>query len=371
MIEREDVVEMMDRVFDENAVHPVDPKDARLYTIRTTSGTSGRGPLVSLRKHPPVISARHGQYRSFLATYGSRGLRLAQILFAWNAESGPRAIAAFGGVDDLKPGLADLINDLAPDSISGTPSRTLQVMNGTTHETRAKVAHMVVAGELISASLDRQLHTQFPHASINVMFMSTEMSTVGVGVCPHLARNNFHPAEGVVIEMFNTDDEGVGELLVSRFVEPGGYVTRYRTGDVIRWLQKPCPCGNPDTFEVLGRAGFDYIKGGGMVLRVEEVERVLAQCGDLFDDYRVSVHGYMHDSLYQGGVTITLYRQKGALSAKEEDRVRVLCTMQLHVAPHKTYGSLVREGLLAPLVVKSTTIPFPLTHKHIRMAYES
>src|SRR5881397_2100707 len=81
-------------------------------------------------------------------------------------------------------------------------------------------------------------------APLCMTYASTEAATILAFECTH--RLGYHVNEfDFYVEIADRDADGYGENVlttVNRRVMP---LSRYRTGDVARWLPEPCPCGLP------------------------------------------------------------------------------------------------------------------------------
>lgn len=370
MMRREDLVPIFDYLIEHVVQRPIPRAEARSYCIRTTSGTSGKGPLVVVSQHGDrVYRTDSGKSNALLLANGARGIRMANLLYAWNITDGPVRVLSCGGVSDMNHKLAALIDDFRPDMIKGTLSTVLQITEGSADETREGVSVLRIAGELYTPSYKRLVTARFPRAITALTYLSAEMGVIGVARCGFLSSNHYHPEKGVVVTIVDMDGEGVGEISVSKDVYPGVLVEDYRTGDVGRLVEKPCACGQKVTFEVLGRAGYDYVKVAGMVIRRDAVERALASVQHCFSTYRAYVSAVRVGDTYRGQLEIVLFREAGVLSLIDIQTITSVVGAELQVTPTLFYRELVSKKLCMPLKVSCTNLPFPVSNKTLPLSY--
>jgi hypothetical protein len=114
-----------------------------------------------------------------------------------------------------------------------------------------------------------------------------------------------------------------------------------------RWRTETCACGAPVTFEVLGRDGLDYIKILGCLLRVEEVDRVLAPYTGCIDEYMVEVEEMDTERGVKGRLTLHVYGKR-ALLPQEADELRNAFADALYMTSTKTLRRLIVDGVFVP-----------------------
>ncbi len=159
----------------------------------------------------------------------------------------------------------------------------------------------------------------------------------------------------------------MGDLLVSFRPSERVKVRRYRVGDIARRANTSCPCGDPVTFEILGRKGRDYVKLAGALLRREEFDRVASMRPDLFDDYRAEVTKMPARDKVTGTITLRVFRRDGKWSESIRKEITELFTKHLFVTMHQTLGELIGGGALRALVVEPAG-PFPEKYKDIKLS---
>ena len=161
-------------------------------------------------------------------------------------------------------------------------------------------------------------------------------------------------------------EQGIGDILVSVALDDTTRIENYRTGDLGRMLLGPCACGKKEVFEIVGRKGQDYVKLSGATLRREEWDRVSAAL-HLFDDYRVEASRVVVDGKVQGKVLMRIYRKDGVGTAALAQEIADKVADMVFVTPTRTYSQLVSAGLLFPLAVEFSAIPFVQSKKEVKI----
>ncbi len=365
---RDGIVQVYEALFAALPEKPFPESDARLYTLRMTSGTTNAGPLLVFDKHTLRTSERYANYESVCIAYGSRGVRMASILFAWNAENGPRVVGSVGALNDFSPSLSTYIQDISPQRIVGTPTMIARLGTHMSSELRKRVQALFLTGEHITTSVRLFLSNQFPDANIESAYMLTELGVVGIR-CKNGFDNHYHPAQGVTLRI-DAPKGTYGEVLVSRLIVRGVDIHDYQTGDIARTLDTSCTCGFDETVELAGRAGSDYVKISSGVVRTENFEQVIKPFLTEIDDYRARVSMVLSDGVYVGKMTVTVYKKNGSLSLAQKERMIRGLESTLQVSPSDVYADFVSKGIFAPLELSIVSEPFPMSIKFRRITYE-
>src|SRR3989449_7786139 len=102
---------------------------------------------------------------------------------------------------------------------------------------------LVGGGEGITPRTRAELETVWG-ALLCMTYASTEAATILGFECTH--RSGYHVNEfDFCVEIADVDSDGYGEIVLTTVKRRAMPLIRYRTGDVARWLSKPCPCGLP------------------------------------------------------------------------------------------------------------------------------
>lgn len=350
------------------------PDQARSCILRITSGTSGGGPILAATQYDAQAPHRLSgdeQVERMLVCIGSLSARLANVLIA---RSGPDTqILQVLPLDsqDLEPGLQTLLEDYRPQGMHGFCSF---VLHATLFLGAPAASHVVVVkltGELLSQKREELLRERLPNARQTEIYIAAEVGGSIANRCAYLPRNHFHPMAGVMIELENLDQDGFGDLVISKKLFRARSVSRYRIGDVGRIIQKVCLCGETETLELQGRRGADYIKVAGALLRHEEFDRVVHLFSSYMNDYRVEVGEIVESEILKGRILVRLYWRGHTVTAGLCEEIATNISKTLFMTPTQTYADLVAQGLFVPLTVVYTPVPFAQGYKDNKFSFIS
>lgn len=121
-------------------------------------------------------------------------------------------------------------------------------------------------------------------------------------------KSGLHIAEDVIVEIVDPENgkevapHGIGELVVTPIDETYPLL-RFGTGDLVGWINEPCPCGSTSLriTRILGRVG-DAIRTRGMFIHPRQLEPALARFSQI--------------SKYQAVVTRKGYRDELTLKVE-------------------------------------------------------
>lgn len=339
VMEREDVAKLLNGQFARSLSGRANGVAA---VIRTTSGTTGGKPIMTVREYRGESLEWFRDSRNIIAAFGSLQVRLTYAVYL---RYGPAAVGRMFCTDREDMSACDqrLICDLRLDTCIGWPSIVLK-MGQYWQRGIQNVLNVRLTGELITDSAKSLLKKYFPSARIQSQYITAEMGFLSRMSCDLCPNRMYHPHKGVEIEIENPDVEGAGDLLVSK---KSIGIERYRVGDVARIVPRRCMCGDPLTFELMGRRGYDFIKVAGVVIVPEEFERVAKLCSDFFKDYRAEVSEFVREDSFVGRIQLYVYEASDA----SVDAIRYRFTRHLTLSPSHTLGSLVRDGVFLPLEV--------------------
>lgn len=364
MMGRSELAEVEEQLIDRLIEHTPAPEEAARLGIRTTSGTTSGTPLMTLMRYEERAFGRYDQSKRILFCSGSRALRLTRAL-QLSHHGGAHTILSLD-VRDLSPALHEELGDYAPDTIEGVPSfvvRAVEYMGGS-----GVVRLCVLFGERLLGSIKSLLELTWPEAEVRTLYLSTELGNIGTS-CPHLpSLNCYHPGPGVGITLLNADATGTGELLVSKEIMPGVAIRDYRIGDTVRVIEGKCACGNTNSFEHLGRSGYDYIKVAGAMVRREELDRALARFRPYIDDYRAEVGERLINGKIVGVVIVRAYRAGGPVTPKLQKEIARDLADGLFLTSTQTLSELTEKELFLPLVFEYSGEPFSQTQKDVKLS---
>jgi phenylacetate-coenzyme A ligase PaaK-like adenylate-forming protein len=332
------------------------PADAKQYSIKLTSGSTA-APIISVSENLEHYFKTYSKSVSAVVGFASMNLRMANAMYArHHTTDNPRRIL-FLDVNDLVPGLGELLGDLAPDLIRGFPSFMVRISEHMREADMHAVKYLVFAGELFTDARVTFFKTHYPNAIVRRMYIAGEMGPISALDCGHLPCNCYHPMAGVTLTIDNPNELGIGAVLVTKTIEDGVRVEDYRIGDTARWRTEPCACGAPLAFEIMGRDGFDYIKILGTLLRVEEVERVLAPFAHRLAEYRVEAAEVSTDVGSKGQLTLRVY-SPGGMTSEAADALLNTFADTLYMTPTKTLRRLIVEGIFLPPRLEQEPVSF-------------
>ena len=370
ILERKDLAPIIAATLRDAITSPPAPEEAMNYAIRLSSGTTGGSLLVGMHKgsnliyRAPIMRLWQADSDRTLCCFGPVSLRLFTVLDG--QKFGEDTLYLPIDVADLTQGITPLLADFSPHKILGVPSYVIHAAPYMDIETRSRVRAVNVYGELLTKTLQDMITDFFPNAKMRSLYAISEIGAISTVSCDHQAPNRYHPRLGVTVEVHNPDTDGVGDLLVSTLLNQTIPIERYRTGDIAKMHETPCPCGEKITFEILGRRGYDYIKLVGATLRQEECERV-AKALRAFDDYRLEASNIADGSRLKGKITLRIFRKDGAGTKDLAREIGERFSRELYLTPTRTLADLIAEGICAPLSVEFVWEPFPQKHKDIKL----
>lgn len=231
-----------------------------------------------------------------------------------------------------------------------------------------------LSGEVCGQSLFSEMRKAFSRAWIIDLYGAGEIGGI---IAYSITRpgdddlpKELQPANGSLLELVDPHtkeyiepEAGVeGELVVT--ISPkscrGGQTAfpmiRYRTGDMVRVVERKISAPGDFTFKILGRAAMDFLKIPGGMLRSNEIERVLRTLPDeVTDIFEMSVKEKpKNDRVFiEAVLKVQLHKQTDmkTLAKKIADKLRVSASY--------SYADGVRDGYYAPLVC----VPFDMEQK--------
>lgn len=364
MLDRNDFAEIADRTLEYFFRSP--PEDSERYGIGVTSGTSRNKVLVAIREYRKDDPYFASGPRRMLSCRGSLGTALSNAVFTRFRSRHFRARILILDRTDFRSDIKQLLSDFAPDGMSGFPhiiDSLAQCMNS---ETRSGITSLEYVGEGLGSIERQRLRKAFPKAKTHMTYTASEVGGIGRS-CKHLPENFYHPLTGVVVEVENANESGEGELLISTTLAFGIPVRQYRISDIGTIRAGACACGAPLTFEILGRAGRDYVKLAGAVLRRELFDTIAASSTDLFDDYRAEAYTEEHQGVMRGKIVLRVHRASGGISPKAIADISARFSRDLFVTPTQTLSDVIQKGLFTPLEVVVVDSPFPEEEKEAKI----
>ena len=92
------------------------------------------------------------------------------------------------------------------------------------------------------------------------------------------------------VEIINSDKEGYGEVVFTTLTRTTMPLIRYRTKDIARFIEEPCPCGRPGLrlSKIIGRADEMVVFGGGNI-HPSFFETIFREIPEITEDWQVAV----------------------------------------------------------------------------------
>lgn len=344
-------------------------RDAGNYSLRMTSGTTDGFPLLIMWDNTRAAHRLFTDAKRVVLCSGLLSVRLGNALLVRNGMAAHDARVLCIDMQDVTHALVPLVGDFSPTAFYGFPSFVMRVAPYVRTGLGAGVETFNFTGENIPASLRVALAAAFPAASIRFVYNTNETGALSKPPCGHLPFDSYHLAEGVEIRIYEPDETGAGDILVSKGLAPTVAVRDYRIGDVGRLRETPCACGEGQTLQILGRRGYDYIKIAGALLLQKEFERVAGICADLFDDYRAEAFEVFEEGKLKGRLVLRVFRKGGPGMRKEKEEIIVRYGCELFLSQSQTLGDFIKKGVLLPLDVEYVERPFPATYKNLKLAF--
>ncbi len=363
MMDRNDIAILADEIFEEFVAHP--PENPQEYSIRMTSGTTSGSPFLTVWHTKNAAEWRPDSMHRLILAFGPLAMRTSNMLYFRNNPDNEGALMLPLDVAALEPSAERLLKDFAADSMYGFPSFVTRISEHMSAGECASVDILGFSGEAISKTLRDIFTSRFPHARQVITFASAETGVISTFPCDYLSPGHYHPRKGIDIEVSEPDADGVGYFLISKDLLYGKRMEGYKTGDMARMVPEACPCGEKVTFEVLGRAGYDFVKVAGAILRREEFDRAASECAALFDDYRAEAEAVIINGKLKGKIRLTIYRAKGAASKDEISRE---FSSRVYLTPSQTLSQLVEKELFLPLIVTVSTESLPQAGKSMKLS---
>ncbi|MEK7628874.1 MAG: hypothetical protein AAB421_05705 [Patescibacteria group bacterium] len=254
----------------------------KAHSIRTSSGTSGRGVV--------LIPRNFHVDRSYLKEKFTRILSFYYPHFGMDEACEPFKLGHIGAIQKMPEATARMSSLFKIDALAGPCSPILafapyllKVYSG------ANIRYIHLWGEKPADVQFQEMATKFPNAEITWEYSNIESGGRSGYACAHLESlrddrvhpytDKFYwelidPETSEVIEDLDRDGEIVLTTLWGGNAIPA---IRYRTGDLARRVAKTCACVSEETvYQMLGRVAYDraFIPGGEV--KSEELERILA-----------------------------------------------------------------------------------------------
>lgn len=371
LLTRSDYQKMQDARLEE-MVEKGPPKDAMSHIIRTSSGTTGGTPMVSVVQFPRRSVRRFLGSKRPAVFFGPLNARLANTLFYLDKAKEETVLLCVDPLD-LNADTEPVLKAFKPDLLMGVPSYIMKTFAGFVgaRTPLTCVKRIYLSGEFLGKHVFSFFKNIAPRARLSSWYAVTEFGPIGTNECGHLERNMYHLHPGVTAEIKDPDEEGVGELVVMRTSQSGRSSAKYLVGDLSRIIQKECPCGASRTIELFGRSRVEFVKVHGAQLHVEEFDRVLAENELYAKDYRVEVKDKKINGIPVPTITLKIEPTPLLMEhvTEPEKYIAELFSEHVFVTPSKKLKDVIEEGIVGSLAVTLCPEGFTFQNKTVKLQY--
>ena len=316
-------------------------QDIDNYRLAHTSGTTGLPLPLVYDSEPDWNPAFLGIGQRSLMLFGSKSLRLDFALANKNSD------VLFLNANASKAEIYLTYSNFKPDNLVSPPSLLLRLTQDWPKTNCLEVKSVVLAGELVTASILSELKQRFSNATFTNTYSSMETGLMGVS-CPKCRFNEFHPGPGVNFRILAADGSGQGDLLVTKQNPGGAKLKDYRVGDVAELSNHD----GQTTILLLGRRGFDYVKLAGVLLLREELDRVAAELKDFIKDYKAVVSSKIIDGSPQHKLCLHIAAHGNWPPTQLKQQIATEFAARLFVTPRSTLKEAIEKNVFAPLEIK-------------------
>lgn len=341
--------------------------EKKVGAIAVTSGTTGK-PLVifyheSELYSPPYLShLTNERLRVFCLHPNSTVATFVYHLYALSTKTikGPRVYVADASNLSSSCQLAEM---LKTNFIYTLPSLAIILKNYFEHYPNLKksLKFIMLIGELVSLEKKKLLENFYPNTKILLQYSSSEGPAIGFQ-CQYLSARNdqiyYHVrVDDYYLEIINPEtEEGAkfgekGELVITNFWNSATPLIRYKTGDLVSFVENNCPCGAPGHFlQIWGRVNYDVIKAGGFVLRTEMLEKPLLNLKDCLQDaFECHVYENFIDTIPKVKIKLNLSLKNGFKESPELKRkIENEFLKNWQLSPRFNLKKAVETGLFDP-----------------------
>lgn len=338
--------------------------EEKIVSVEPSSGTTDK-PLVML------MTAYPKKQRWVFEKY-IRELRVQRILvlaspfqaYHWTRTFQPKGIFLFIG-DIYNPFLtAQIASQIKPQGIRATPTILAHFLPylDKVYNLR-EIKYVNLGGEFCTKQRVQELQKKLTQAKFYFRYGGSETGNRGYQ-CNFLTETgnpqHFHPSPGLYFEVIDTETGGrlpkekAGEIALTT-LPPVMHPTpllRYRTGDSGILRDYSCSCGASLLLELTGRANFDSLKVGGILIQSQKIQDAVSKVSHLVEnDFRLHVYEEKRGS----GAVILLELELILKGKKRTETISFLekkISENLYLSLTATLTDLVRRGLCLPLKIK-------------------
>ncbi len=346
------------------------PKN-KLNTVNTTSGTSSGKPLVLFSEVFRSDFKRIGIDKEKQLKY-IKDNKIERMLFLEPVVAFSRRLQFYSTIRQLCQVFGDIHNlplsakiaSLAKiDAIFTSSTILLFFAPYLKAEYDLKnIKLIMIGGEYCSKQRLKLLKKMFPRATFYFHYGSTEAPSRGY-MCENLVSKNpnlFHWSPYYHGEI--TEEK---ELVLTSFLKTMFPVIRYKTGDSIRFKDKPCTCGAKDpVFEIIGRANSDFLIIQGATISAGSIMSALRNIpGIISEDFKLHVYENIEEDKIIPKLVLELVKTGKSSSPSSIENI---ISNKLYLSGKITLSDLVDKGIFKPLEIKLIEqLPFEPKRKYI------
>lgn len=224
------------------------------------------------------------------------GLWSAGVGFQAGAErAGAMAVPVGPGNVELQ---LELMRDLKSTVLTATASFALLLSEETERRgLRPEIAVRlgIFGSERWSTAMRQRIESLLGLESFDIYGM-TELYGPGMGIDCHLHNGIHYWSDSYLVELIDplsgepTKPGAVGEIVVTTLKKEAMPLLRYRTRDLTRFIDGPCPCGSIyPRFDRLSGRSDDMIKVRGVALFPSQVDSLLGELAGLSSEYQLVI----------------------------------------------------------------------------------
>ncbi|MBI2122324.1 MAG: AMP-binding protein [Candidatus Sungbacteria bacterium] len=326
------------------------------YVISSTSGTTGKGPVIIFINTPSETA--EGQL-----TWGKINAQCGLFLFPpgvqWQLLTTMiRAFPVYIGNPYQMKETAEIASRIKIDTIATTPTalQHFLIFLEPAYDI-SKIKHILFRGEPLSKAQQTFFRNKFPNAIFNLLYGMREAGQIGVQ-CDVLSMREepiYHlRSDKFFIEILPAENEEAGELVLTHLRKDPTLLIRYRTGDLGWFLRdEKCSCElNFPLFKLFGRNRRETIHAGGVVFEAETFNVILK---DFLENIQNNFEAHFYQRLIQDKIQYDIVVRvipKGSVNEMLKIRLEESLNNRLRISNRFSFSELIRQDLFSPIKVE-------------------
>lgn len=265
-----------------------------------------------------------------------------------------------------------LASTLGVNAIVTTPTLAIILKDYLEHypDLKKSLKNFQLTGELVGPEKKKLLQELYPDLEIFLYYSNAEAGIIG-SQCPYLAKRKnqiyYHStANNNYLEVINPETGKEvnfgekGELVLTAFWNLATPLIKYRTGDLVSFVENDCPCKIPGPLlQVWGRTNYDSIRAGGFELRTEMLEKPLLNLRDcLQDNFEAHIYENFVGTKPKIRVVLNLSLREGIRESPElKQKIVNELLENWQLSPNLNLKRATEEGLFEPLQINFVKFP--------------